>query len=65
MIDASTPVSTVITNTVFMQDFSNSLLLSDIAATMVVTRPSVYYSYMPVLFVTLDGPEINGITPPT
>lgn len=64
MIDASVPVSMVITNTVFMEDFSNSLLLSDVAATMVVTRPSVYYNYMPVLFSALDGPEINGITPP-
>ncbi|MEM9777007.1 MAG: hypothetical protein AAF902_20685 [Chloroflexota bacterium] len=65
MIEASVPVSTVITNTVLMQDFSNSLLLSDVAATMVVTRPSTYYGYLPFMFQSIVGPTINGISPPS
>ncbi|MEM8862541.1 MAG: isopeptide-forming domain-containing fimbrial protein [Chloroflexota bacterium] len=65
MIDASTAVSTVITNTVFMEDFDNGLLLSDFATSIVVTRPSTYYVYMPIVYDAVDGPVVSSITPPS
>ncbi|MFT7586507.1 MAG: putative repeat protein (TIGR01451 family)/fimbrial isopeptide formation D2 family protein [Cellvibrionaceae bacterium] len=66
-IDASTAVSTVITNTVMMQDSVNNLSLEDsVAATVItVTVPSTYYIHMPLIFKPYAAPVLNSIIAPT
>lgn len=66
-IDASTPVSTVITNTVMMDDRANDLLLTDSVATTVITmtRPTTYYAYLPAMYSPFPATVLNSIAEPT
>ena len=65
-IDASTPVSTVITNTVMMDDIANDLLLSDSVGTTVITmtRPTTYYVHLPSVYTYFPATVLNSITAP-
>jgi len=66
-INASTPVSTVITNTVMMNDIENDLLLEDSIGAMVITMtvPTTYYMHLPLLFKAYSSPIMSSIPAPT
>lgn len=66
-INASTPVSTVITNTVMMNDIQNDLLLEDSVGAMVITMttPTTYYIHLPLLFKAYSPPIMSSIAEPT
>ena len=64
MIDESTPISTVITNTVMMHDMVNDLMLEASAGTTVVSQTG-RIAYMPFMALPHTSPTINAITAPT
>lgn len=64
VVDVSTPISTVITNTVMMYDISNDLLLDASAGTMVVTKTNTTL-FMPFIALPYEAPTNNAITAPT